>query len=105
VTTVIHNAWRLDFNLALASFESHVRGMRNLIDFGREGKYGANLRFIFTCSIGIAQSWDSSLGKYPEEHVMESKYARGFGYGESKYVAERVRCNDHQLPTTGELIV
>jgi nucleoside-diphosphate-sugar epimerase len=90
VTTIIHNAWRLDFNLSLASFEPHVRGTRNLIDLARAGKYGANVRFIFTSSVASAQSWDARLGKYPEEHLEDVKYARGGGYGESKYAAERV---------------
>ncbi|KAF8974256.1 hypothetical protein BDZ97DRAFT_6416 [Flammula alnicola] len=30
VTTVIHNAWRLDFNLSLSSFEPNVQGMCSL---------------------------------------------------------------------------
>jgi hypothetical protein len=36
-------------------------------------------------------SWDKSKGSYPEDVVLEAKYAVGSGYGESKYVAERVK--------------
>ncbi|KAF8550426.1 acetyl-CoA synthetase-like protein, partial [Imleria badia] len=32
VTMIIHNAWRLDFNLSLASFEPNVKATRNLVD-------------------------------------------------------------------------
>ncbi|KIK57240.1 hypothetical protein GYMLUDRAFT_229544 [Collybiopsis luxurians FD-317 M1] len=91
VTMIIHNAWRLDFNLSLASFESHVKGSRTLIDFGRSTRRGSGLRFLFTSSIGSAQSWDArARGAYPEEVVMDAKYAVGGGYGESKYVTERI---------------
>ncbi|KIK64035.1 hypothetical protein GYMLUDRAFT_195812 [Collybiopsis luxurians FD-317 M1] len=90
LTLVIHNAWRLDFNLSLSSFEPHVRGTRNLIELSRSCRHVSSVRFLFTSSIGATQSWDASLGPYPEEVVMNPKYAVGAGYGESKYVSERL---------------
>ncbi|KAF9445951.1 putative aminoadipate reductase [Macrolepiota fuliginosa MF-IS2] len=90
VTIIIHTSWRLDFNLTLVSFESHIRGVRNLIDLARRGPHASTLRFIFTSSIASTQSWDKTQGVYPEEVVRQSKYAVGNGYGESKYVAERI---------------
>jgi len=48
------------------------------------------MKFIFTSSIASAFSWDQSRGPYPEEVVLDARYAVGDGYGESKYVAERV---------------
>ncbi|KAF9070458.1 male sterility protein-domain-containing protein [Rhodocollybia butyracea] len=91
LTLVIHNAWRLDFNLSLSSFEPHIRGTRNLIDLARSSRYASSLRFMFTSSIGSAQSWNSSImGPYPEKVISDPKYAVGPGYGESKYVSERV---------------
>lgn len=89
---IIHNAWRLDFNLSLASFESHVKGSRVLIDLARSSRHSSSIRFLFTSSIGSAQSWNAQLqGPYPEKVVMDAKYAVGAGYGESKYITERVR--------------
>ncbi|CAA7263093.1 unnamed protein product [Cyclocybe aegerita] len=90
VTSIIHIAWRLDFNLTLSSFEPHVRGTRNLIDFVRQGPNASNVRFVFTSSVGSALGWDQSKGPYPEEVVRDPKYAISNGYGESKYVSERV---------------
>ncbi|KAJ3731317.1 putative aminoadipate reductase [Lentinula guzmanii] len=85
LTHIIHNAWRLDFNLSLSSFEPHIRGMRNLIDLARSSRNASTLRFVFTSSIGSAQSWDSSsLGPYPEEVIVDPKFAVGGGYGETK---------------------
>ncbi|KAF8868636.1 acetyl-CoA synthetase-like protein [Gymnopilus junonius] len=65
VNVIIHNAWRLDFNLSLSSFESNIRGTKILID--------------------LAYS-----SPYPENVVLDPRYAVGNGYGESKYVAERI---------------
>ncbi|KAF9475758.1 putative aminoadipate reductase [Pholiota conissans] len=90
VTTIIHNAWRLDFNLMLSSFEPNVQGTRNLIDLARSSKNAASLKFLFTSSISSAFSWDQSLGAYPEEILKDARYAVGNGYGESKYVTERI---------------
>jgi nucleoside-diphosphate-sugar epimerase len=61
-----------------------------LIDLARTRLGECNVKFIFTSSISTAQSWDQSIGPYPEELVMDPKYAVGMGYGESKYVTERV---------------
>ncbi|KAF9067129.1 putative aminoadipate reductase [Rhodocollybia butyracea] len=79
LTMIIHNAWRLDFNLSLGSFESHIKGSRILMDIARSSKHASSIR------------WDArSKGAYPEEVVMDAKYAVGGGYGESKYVTERI---------------
>ncbi|KAG1750096.1 putative aminoadipate reductase [Suillus lakei] len=67
VTIIIHNAWRLDFNLALSSFEPHVRGTRNLIDLALSSPRHPKPRFMFTSSVSSAQSWDRAKGPFPEE--------------------------------------
>lgn len=108
VDVIIHTAWRLDFNLSLASFESSIRATRNLIDLARAAeprfeaasktKHSASslstgadgVKFIFTSSVASALSWDQTKGAYPEEVVEDPKYAIGNGYGEAKYVTERV---------------
>ncbi|KAJ7236051.1 acetyl-CoA synthetase-like protein [Mycena haematopus] len=89
-TVVIHNAWTLDFNKALSSFEPHVKGTRNLIDLARQSPNASGVRFLFTSSIASAQSWDQTLGPFPEELQLNASVAVGNGYGESKYVSERI---------------
>lgn len=44
-------AWRVDFNLALASFESNVKGLRHLIDLALSTPQLS--KFVFASSIGI----------------------------------------------------
>ncbi|CAA7263094.1 unnamed protein product [Cyclocybe aegerita] len=90
VNLIIHVAWRVDFNLGLTSFESNIKGTRNLVDLARSSHHGANTRFIFISSVAIAQGWDKAKGSYPEEIVSDESFALGTGYGESKYVAEKM---------------
>ena len=91
VTVIIHNAWRLDFNLSLVSLEPNIEATRNLVNLALDAKYRSSLRFVFTSSIGTAQSWDRTQGAFPEELSLDPSTAVGSGYGESKYVCERVR--------------
>ncbi|KZP16234.1 acetyl-CoA synthetase-like protein [Athelia psychrophila] len=90
VTIIIHNAWRLDFNLSLASFEPNIRGTRKLIDLASQSPHASTLRFLFTSSIASSQGWESSRGAFPEEVQLDAATAVGGGYGESKYVCERI---------------
>ncbi|KAJ7624410.1 putative aminoadipate reductase [Roridomyces roridus] len=88
LTTIIHNAWMLDFNKCLSSFESHVKGTRNIIDLARDSEYA--VRVLFTSSVASATGWDQSKGLFPEEVQLDASVAVGSGYGESKYIAERI---------------
>ncbi|KJA21774.1 hypothetical protein HYPSUDRAFT_216112 [Hypholoma sublateritium FD-334 SS-4] len=89
VTSVIHNAWRVDFNFALAFFEGNVRGTRNLMDLARAADHAHALRFLFSSSISSAFSWDMSRGARPDAVLEDARHVVGTGYGESKSV-ERI---------------
>ncbi|KAK0463970.1 uncharacterized protein EV420DRAFT_1638889 [Desarmillaria tabescens] len=84
ITYIIHNAWRVDFNLSLSSFESNIRGLRNLIDLALKTQG----RLIFTSSIGVFlnASEEDLLSEGPTLPEM----ALGTGYGESKWVSEEL---------------
>ncbi|KAJ6617577.1 putative aminoadipate reductase [Mycena sp. CBHHK59/15] len=89
VTLIIHNAWKLDFNMSLASFEPHILGTRHLIDLALASpRYP---RFLFTSSIASAISWDTAKGPCPEEILSDASVAaEAPGYGQSKFVAEQI---------------
>ncbi|KAG6371116.1 hypothetical protein JVT61DRAFT_10658 [Boletus reticuloceps] len=93
VTAILHNAWRLDFNLAISSFEDSIRVSRNLIDLCLDSPPTQNLRFLITSSIGSAQGWDNSKRPFPEEVQLDPSIAAGTGYGEGKYATVRVSCD------------
>ncbi|KAJ7255805.1 hypothetical protein B0H12DRAFT_1202107 [Mycena haematopus] len=81
LTLIIHNAWTVNFNLPLSSYEQHISGTRSLIDFAQSCARPPML--IFTSSITAALS---------ESSVTDATHAASFaiGYGQSKYVAEQI---------------
>lgn len=89
VTHVIHNAWRVDFNHPLASFEKNVAGSRQLVDFCAASAQGAKI--LFTSSIASAHKWDITKGPVPDEVLPDPSLATSSGYAASKFVVEVVR--------------
>lgn len=85
VTSIIHNAWRVDFNLALKSFESNIRGTRTLIDFALKSKLLPT--FLFVSSIGVLRN-TTQLARPILEEGVPAAVAVGMGYSESKWVGE-----------------
>ena len=85
LTTIIHNgtpfvitesitysanistAWRVDFNVALASFEPLVTGLRRLVDLASNSAApgGARILFISSISVLIGKSHCSCLPSFP----------------------------------------
>ena len=90
VDVIIHNAWKVDFNHQLESFETeHIRSVRNLIDWSIESK--RHPRIVFVSSLSSVSHWSlHHTGPVPEEPVDDYDVAQTLGYGESKHVAERI---------------
>ena len=91
VDVVIHNAWAVNFNQTLSSFESvHLRGTRSLIDFCHSSPRKPHLSFV--SSVSAVQNWSNQYGNIPvpESIVSNPLVSLEMGYGESKYVAERL---------------
>ncbi|TIC21279.1 acetyl-CoA synthetase-like protein [Wallemia mellicola] len=100
VDVIIHNAWRVDFNVALQSFEPDIKGVVNLTNLAITSKHGAAV--LFTSSIGSVSRWP--VGRETvEEPLTDARMAVGMGYGESKFVGERIlsyASSKIGLPTT-----
>lgn len=61
--------------------------MKNLINFSIESNYGSSITFL--SSIGTLNNWPKD--RYvPEQVIFDEGIAIGLGYGESKYVGERM---------------
>jgi thioester reductase-like protein len=83
-THIIHNAWPVNFNQSVASFEPHILGCVNLIEFSRLSILGAHLFFI--SSIATARRWD--ISSIPEHPILNLNAAEPMGYGQSKLISE-----------------
>jgi len=102
VTTIIHNAWTADLNLTLSSFESEVRATRHFIDLALSVTAPDPPQLIFNSSVSALQNWREPRA-VPEASIDDPNVAVGNGYGESKWVAERLlvaAAEQHGVPTT-----
>ncbi|KAK7693158.1 hypothetical protein QCA50_002724 [Cerrena zonata] len=89
-THIIHNAWKVDFNLSLLSYESQIASTVNLLEFALSFLHEPH--FLFTSSISVASYWDTRLGSVPESvlEITDSIEEHGNGYAGSKYVIEHI---------------
>ena len=89
---VIHNAWTVDFNQSLESFEHvHLRGLRNIIDLCLSS--AQNTQLFFISSVAAVSRWAAIHGSetpVPEAPITSSSLAANIGYAESKSVAEQI---------------
>jgi hypothetical protein len=69
-TTIIHDAWRHDFNLSQGSFEPNIKPTRNLIDLALESRHEYSLALT-------PQSWDRARGPFPEDIESDPSFAVG----------------------------
>ncbi|KAI9056494.1 acetyl-CoA synthetase-like protein [Trametes sanguinea] len=79
VTHIMHNAWRVDFNLSIQSFEMDIQGARNLVDLAISSPYRKAPTVVFVSSIGVFM-----------KPLDDPSSPFGAGYGEGKWVTEHV---------------
>ncbi|KYK57081.1 NRPS-like enzyme [Drechmeria coniospora] len=83
---VIHNAWPVHFNMCVASFEPHIRGVRHLVDFAHRA--AKRVPVIFLSSISTVAAWKSA--DLVPEHRLDDDALPDMGYGRSKLAASRI---------------
>jgi nucleoside-diphosphate-sugar epimerase len=84
----------MGWNWTLDAFEPNVRSTRYLLDLVFASPNASHVRLLFVSSAVMAQAWPSTKGAYPEEALDDPTWSVGTGYGESKYVTERVSTVD-----------
>ncbi|KAL2802843.1 hypothetical protein BJX63DRAFT_413709 [Aspergillus granulosus] len=91
VSLVIHTAWPVNFNLPLSSFEPHIQGLSNLIDFSLSVRMPAPAVVLFCSSISTALG--SSLSEIEEKPIEDLGGVLDMGYARSKLVGEKIVSN------------
>lgn len=91
VTHIIHNAWPVNFNQTLKSFQPSLDGVLGLVAFSTQANISPAILFISSISSAInhhnALNTDALI---PETVLEEDSAPAPTGYGESKYTAERM---------------
>jgi thioester reductase-like protein len=99
VSVVVHNAWEVNFNHSVSSFEAvHIRGVHNFITFSATSKL--NPRIVFVSSISSVGNWhavvpDEAQAEQDQKQIPEMiaptpAVAQPMGYAESKAVSEQI---------------
>ncbi|KAI4149890.1 MAG: hypothetical protein L6R39_002393 [Caloplaca ligustica] len=88
-THIIHAAWPVNFQLALTSFEPHIRGLHNLLQLSLSSPYRTPARLLFCSSVSTALGTPAPA-KIPEAIIEDLDHASDMGYGRSKLVGEHV---------------
>ena len=90
LSSVIHAAWSVNFNLALESFEGEcVSGTKNLIDLCLQARRLRPASFNFCSSVSTVAR--TPPGEIVQEALPTSlSYAQNMGYAQSKLVTEHI---------------
>ncbi|KAK2030283.1 thioester reductase domain-containing protein [Colletotrichum zoysiae] len=83
---VVHNAWPVNFNISVETFEPHVRGVRHWVDFS--ARAAKNVPIIFVSTIGTVDGWRGP-GPVPEKRLTDLSLPTT-GYGRSKLVSSLI---------------
>lgn len=90
-TQIIHNAWPVDFNQTLQSFQPSLDGVLGLILFAASTKLSSSILFLSSISAvtNYHQIPSGAEELVPEHIITDLVCPAAMGYGESKYLAER----------------
>lgn len=87
-TGIIHNAWPVNFVLSIQSFKVHIQGAVNLLNLGLSSPHKVKPAFFFSSSVGTRQGRPDPV--CAEDFSDDPVTAGGMGYGQSKWVVEKV---------------
>ncbi|KZO94102.1 acetyl-CoA synthetase-like protein [Calocera viscosa TUFC12733] len=89
VTVVIHNAWPVNFNWTISSFEPHISGAVNLMRLALHVPSQRPPKFFFSSSISAVFAWKGP-SPVPESVTDDPHVAQNMGYARSKWVVEKL---------------
>ena len=87
LTHIIHCAWLVNFNLPLAAFKEQFSNLQKLLQFSLETKTPKPIPLVFCSSVSAALNHPSPV---PERPLVSPDDSASMGYGQSKFVAEKI---------------
>jgi thioester reductase-like protein len=82
---IIHNAWKVNFNHPVSSFDNQIRSVKAFAHFSLTSPLHPEVCFV--SSISAVGSYS---GVVPESVIPEYTSPLSMGYGQSKYISERI---------------
>lgn len=91
VTCIIHNAWPVNFNLALEAFDQPLKSVVNLTALAATSTHRASMFFISSIGSVMGLAAKLSHGELVPEKIFDDPLAGlDMAYGQSKYIGERL---------------
>ena len=96
---IIHNAWPMDFNRALVSFEAQFHYLDGIIRLALQSTSSTPPRILFTSSIAAVARHPlrTQRNLVPEVPMDDPDVTAPFGYPEAKWVCEQILLKSAQL--------
>lgn len=85
---IVYNSWRLDFGLAIRSFEPFLHATRALVELSAASRH--SMRVVLVSSVSSVGSLAALGAVVPEALVDDPLAAMDTGYAQSKLAAERI---------------
>ncbi|KAK7454620.1 hypothetical protein VKT23_011373 [Stygiomarasmius scandens] len=95
VTDVIHNAWPVNFNISIDSFDEYIGGTVNLMNLCLQSPFSEPASFYFSSSISSRQGSPDEI--CTEDYADSPATAAGTGYAQSKWVVEKLCQNAAEI--------
>lgn len=95
VTHIVHNAWPMDFNRPLSSFEPHFQSLKSLLNLALaiSSATTRRARFVFHSSIAVAANYVKVTGNtvsIPEAPIADPAIPSEMGYAQAKWICEKI---------------
>lgn len=103
VGLIIHVAWPVNFNISLSSFEPHIAGLHNLLQFSLAVHRHEPARLLFCSSISTAFR-TKTPASIPEAPIEDFSQASRTGYGQSKLVGEQIVRNAARIGANTDVL-
>ncbi|KZV99470.1 acetyl-CoA synthetase-like protein [Exidia glandulosa HHB12029] len=87
LTHIIHNAWPVNFNYSVKTFEPAIKGVKNLVDLALKSTLPSPPHFTFISSIAVTRMQGVLA---PEEQILNPASIADQGYAQSKWISERL---------------
>ncbi|KAL9606067.1 MAG: hypothetical protein Q9179_000747 [Wetmoreana sp. 5 TL-2023] len=96
---IVHNAWPMDFNRSLVSFEAQLEYLDSIIQLALRNTSNEPPRLLFTSSIASVARYPSKMHTrlVPESRLDDPDVTAPFGYPEAKWVCEQMLLRGAQL--------
>ncbi|KAI8635594.1 acetyl-CoA synthetase-like protein [Xylariaceae sp. FL1651] len=89
-TTIVHNAYSVNFLMPVQSFEPQIQGLLNLLKLAQDGAHSPAIVFVSSIAAALPASGTRNVVKEAVLDVEDASSLMQQGYGQSKFICEKL---------------